>query len=208
MPQINIPTTSTSPRKLCFGGSFNPIHIGHLLVSRAVAEQKNFDRVVLIPSAVPPHKQQAAEMAAANHRLAMCQLVARNDPLFEVDDLELRRHGPSFTLDTAHELKRRGWTEVHWLIGADMLQFLPQWHRPLDLLREITFWIAKRPGHEIDWPTLPPQYRRLQSQVVTGPEIELSATEIRHRASENKPLRYMVPPEVEEYLKAHRVYPS
>src|SRR5688572_1379985 len=101
MPQINSPSRQDIPRKLCFGGSFNPIHIGHLLVARAVAEQKKFDHVLLIPTAIPPHKQQTAEMAAAEHRLAMCQLVASTDSLFQVDDLELRRGGASYTIDTA-----------------------------------------------------------------------------------------------------------
>jgi nicotinate-nucleotide adenylyltransferase len=206
MTQIHTPTRPEPIRKLCFGGSFNPIHIGHLLVARAVAEQKKFHRVVLIPSAIPPHKQQAAEMAAVGDRLAMSHLVASNDPLFEVDDLELRRGGASYTLDSAHELKRRGWTRVDWLIGADMLQFLPQWHRPVDLMREVTFWIVKRPGYEIDWAALPPEFRELQSQVVTGPEIELSATEIRERARLGLPIRYMVPPAVEHYIVDHKLY--
>jgi nicotinate-nucleotide adenylyltransferase len=171
-----------------------------------VAEEKNFDRVVLIPSANPPHKPQAAEMAAAQDRLQMCQLVTLEDSLYEVDDIELRRAGPSFTLETARELKRRGWPEVHWLIGADMLQFLPKWHEPLQLLREVTLWIVKRPGYEIDWATLPSEYRRLESQVVTGPLVELSASEIRERVRRDFPIRYTVPPAVERYIHDHNLY--
>src|SRR5258707_1083244 len=119
---------ATEPKnltKLCFGGSFNPDHIKNLLMARAFAETKGFKKVILIPSALPPHKAGSADLAAACHRLAMCQLVARDDPFFEVDDLELSRTGPSFTLDTVRELKTRGWANVSWLVGADMVQILP-----------------------------------------------------------------------------------
>jgi nicotinate-nucleotide adenylyltransferase len=202
-------TSSTPPqpsRKLCFGGSFNPIHIGHLLVARAVAEEKKFAGVVLIPSAMPPHKQQTAEMAAATDRLEMCRRVAEDDPLFEVDDIELRRAGPSFTLETARELKRRGWPEVHWLIGADMLQFLPNWHEPMQLLREVGLWVVKRPGFDVDWSSMPSEFGALRSQVVTGPLVQMSASEIRDRVRRGLSIRYMVPPVVERYIAEHDLY--
>jgi len=195
-------------QKLCFGGSFNPIHIGHLLVARAVAEQKNFRRVVLIPTGLPPHKQATAELAAADQRLAMCQLVAKEDPLFEVEDLELRRPGPSFTLDTARTLKARGWDSVNWLIGADMLAFLPNWHQPLELLREVTFWVVRRPNHAVDWSTLPSEYRFLRSQVVDGPLIDISASNIRQRAHQGLPIHYLVPPAVERHIAERGLYRS
>ena len=81
-------------RRLCFGGSFNPIHDGHLIGARAVAEAAGFDRIVLIPSALPPHKLGTNRTAPAEHRLAMCLLAVEGDPMFEVDDLELTRKGP------------------------------------------------------------------------------------------------------------------
>src|SRR5678815_1912728 len=101
-------------RKLCFGGSFNPIHHAHLICARAVAEARRFDRVVLVPSALPPHKLRADQLAPPEHRLAMCRLAAEGDRLFEVSDLELTRTGPSYTIDTARELKRQGWDAVAW----------------------------------------------------------------------------------------------
>ena len=206
MTQPNNPETPTAAQSLCFGGSFNPLHIGHLLVARAVAEQKNFRRVILIPTGTPPHKQPTAELAAAHDRLMMCQLVARDDPLFEADDQEVRRTGPSFTLQTARTYKSQGWPTVNWLIGADMLQFLPNWHQPLDLLREVTFWIAKRPSHEIDWASLPREYHVLRSQVVTAPLHDVSATDIRRRVRQGLPITYMTPPAVARYITERNLY--
>lgn len=192
--------------QLCFGGSFNPIHVGHLVVSRAVAEACGFDGVLLIPSATPPHKLPTADLAEPDERLAMCQIVAQGDPFFEVSDIELKREGPSYTLDTVRELKARGMSQVNWMIGADMLNYLPKWHKPLELMDEAKLWIALRPGHQVDWSALPKEFRRLESQVVRAPLLEISATEIRQRARVGKSLKYLVTKDVEKYLTERRLY--
>ena len=198
--------TAANMTKLCFGGSFNPLHMGHLLVSRAVAEAGGYSKVVLIPSATPPHKPEAADLAGACHRLAMCQIVATCDPLFEVEDIELQRTGPSYTLETVRELKARGWPEVHWLIGADMVEILPQWHQVSELLREVHFVIAERPGHSIAWDRLPAEFHGLRAQVVKTPLLEISASDIRRRVREGKRIRYLVSAEVERYIADHKLY--
>src|SRR2546423_6245709 len=112
---------------LCFGGSFNPIHNGHLTCARTVAAKLDFRQVLLIPSGLPPHKPAAADLAAAEHRLAMCRIVASADPLFQVTDLEIRRGGPSYTLQTAREMRRQGPANGSWVIGAGLPNFLPLW---------------------------------------------------------------------------------
>jgi len=192
--------------KLCLGGSFNPLHIGHLATARAVAEAGGFEKVVLIPSARPPHKPEAAELAEPCHRLAMCQLVSRCDPFFEVEDIELTRDGPSYTIDTVQTLKQRGWREIAWLIGADMVPFLPTWHRADQLLREVKFLIAQRPGHAIDWAAMPPAFQSLQANVVRAPLLDISASEIRQRVRERKLIRYFVPDEIDRYISEHGLY--
>src|SRR5262249_48827676 len=106
----------------CLGGSFNPIHHGHLICARAVAETSGFERVLLIPTGQPPHKPDFA-LADGSDRLEMCRLAIKNEEfglsksnvLFEVSDIELTRSGPSYTLDTVRELKKSGWPKVHWL---------------------------------------------------------------------------------------------
>ena len=188
-------------RKLCFGGSFNPVHNGHLLASRAAADAAGFDRVVLLPSAVPPHKLRQPDMASAEDRLAMCQLAAESTPGFEVADIEMRRAGPSFTIDTARELKRRGWNRVSWLIGADQVRQLPTWREPAALLREVDFVVMARPGWEFDWHALPAEFQRLSDRVVEAPLIDISATDIRRRVAAGERIDHLVPTRVAHYIE-------
>src|SRR4051812_40053317 len=192
--------------KLCFGGSFNPLHVGHLILARTAAEAGGFSKVMLIPSAQPPHKQDAADMAAAEDRLEMGRRVAATDPLFEVSDIELTRQGPSFTIDTVRQIKAAGGENVAWLIGADMVQILPKWHRISELLCDVRFVIVQRPGNEIDWSSLPQEFQSLREHVVTAPLLELSGRMIRQRVREGRSIRYMVAPEVEGYIAQHRLY--
>jgi nicotinate-nucleotide adenylyltransferase len=138
----------------------------------------------------------------------MCQLVAQSDPFFAVDDLELRLSAPSYTLETIRELRKRGWAEVHWMIGADMVQILPKWHRPLELIQETKLWIARRPGYHVDWQSLPTEFRQLESQIVTAPDVEISATEIRQRVATGKSIRYLVSDEVAKYIETEGLYRS
>jgi nicotinate-nucleotide adenylyltransferase len=201
-------TGSQNMTKLWFGGSFNPLHIGHLLIARAVAEAKGYAKVVLVPSAQPPHKPLAADLAAAADRLEMCQAVARSDSLFEVAGLELDRRGPSYTYDTVQELRRAGVVEIPWLIGADMLFNLPTWHRIAELIHEITFVVVSRPGFEINWSALNPQFQHLKSNVVTAPLLQISASDVRRRIQQGLDIRYLVPPAVEECIRARGLYRS
>jgi nicotinate-nucleotide adenylyltransferase len=136
----------------------------------------------------------------------MCQLVTQCDPFFEVEGLELEREGPSYTLETARALKKRGWGEVAWLIGADMVQILPSWYRVDDLLREVTLVIAERPGHVIDWDALPARLGELKGQIVPAPRLDISASAIRARVRAGKSIRYLVTPEVEQYIFEHGLY--
>ena len=193
-------------RTLCFGGSFNPIHHAHLVCARAVAEARGFERVILIPSALPPHKLQQTDLAPPEHRLAMCRLAAAADPLFDVSDVELRRSGPSYTLETAREFKRQGWSHVAWLIGADMVPILPTWHRPYDLLREVELVVMARPGWSMDWQALPEAFRTLEANVVEAPLIDISATTIRRRVAQGRSIRYLTPEAVCDYIAAHGLY--
>lgn len=194
-------------RRLCFGGTFNPIHYGHLLCARAVAEARGFDRVTLIPSAEPPHKTVRTEdVASAPDRLAMCRLAVEGDPLFETNDVELRRSGPSFTIDTARELKRQGWATVSWLIGADTIPKLPTWHESHALLPEVEFIVMDRPGSPLDWSLIPKPLQVLRSQVVVLPLIEISASEIRSRIHDGKSVRYLTPDAVANYIAQRGLY--
>jgi nicotinate-nucleotide adenylyltransferase len=193
-------------RQLVFGGTFNPIHHGHLICSRAVAEELGFERLLLLPSAQPPHKAASATLADSADRLSMARLAVASDPFITVDDLEIRRAGPSYTLDTARDLTAHGQGPVNWLIGADMLMYLPQWHRPLDLLKEVNFIIVARPGCLLDWEQLPPEYRHLQANVVKAPLISMSSTELRSRVAAGRSIRYLTPDAVCDYIQQRNLY--
>jgi nicotinate-nucleotide adenylyltransferase len=138
--------------------------------------------------------------------LAMCRLAAAENGLFTVDDREVRRAGPSYTLDTARELRADGIDPVHWMIGADMLRLLPKWHQPEALLKEVDFVIVARPGWTFDWDTMPPAFRHLQSHVVIAPLIDISATDIRARARAKQPIDHLVPKSVARYIEEHKLY--
>jgi len=194
-------------KTLCLGGSFNPIHHGHLICARAVMEHAGYERVMLIPSAQPPHKPTHANLAPAQDRLRMCQLAVQSSAKFVVDEIELKRTGPSYTIDTARELKAsRGWSDVHWLIGADMLNYLPKWHRAEELLREVQFVVMARPGFEFDWQNLPRAFQRLREHVVEAPRIDISSTQIRQRVRTGMSIDFLTTDSVIRYILQRRLY--
>lgn len=206
-------------RCLCLGGSFNPPHYGHLVTTRAAAEKLRFvdasgagaGDVLLIPSARPPHKPGDPAMASPADRRAMCGLAVASDPAyrsFRVDDLEMSRDGPSYTIDTVRALKARGHAEVWWLIGADLLAGLPSWRESAALLTEATMVVMRRPGHAIDWPALPPPVRALEANVVDVPAVPISATEVRRRIRAGEPIDGLTPPAVIDHIRRRGLYGS
>ncbi len=198
-----------------YGGSFNPIHFGHLISARSVAEQLGLSKIVLIPSASPPHKR-TEDLAPAADRLEMARLAVAGDPLFEVDDLELRRTGPSYTFDTVTEFRARvgADTRLCWLIGADSLPELATWSRIARLVEAVEIVTAARPGWRRTDDELKPlrvaigdnAVGKLLRSCLLTPEIGISASEIRDRISAGKSVRYLIPDEVVEYIASRRLY--
>lgn len=146
------------------------------------------------------------------HRLQMCRLaIQTTDPhrgvQFDVSDIEIQREGaPSYTIDTVRQLKQQGWPSVSWLIGADMLNYLPKWHQSAALLEEANFAIMARPGVPIDWNALPPEFSKLQKNVVPAPLLEISSTEIRCRVRQGQAIDYLTPAGVVDYIYSQRLY--
>jgi nicotinate-nucleotide adenylyltransferase len=136
----------------------------------------------------------------------MAEASVRGTPDFTVSSIEVTRNGPSYTLTTAQALKEIGFKEIHWLIGADMAQYLPKWHQPEALLREVHFVVMARPGWQMDWDAMPEPYRVLRERVVEAPQVELSATQIRRRVAEGKSIDFLTPPPVVEYIRHHGLY--
>jgi nicotinate-nucleotide adenylyltransferase len=193
-------------KTLCLGGSFNPIHHGHLICARAAAESSGFDRILLIPSSQPPHKPADVELATATHRLAMTQCAVAGNGVFAVDGLEIARAGPSYTIDTARALRQKGLGRVNWLIGTDLLAQLQSWHEADALLEEVDFWVIQRPGTQIDWASLSPPLRALRERLLVAPLLDISATDIRRRVGQGKPIDFLTPAPVVTYIQQNGLY--
>ena len=212
----NVPEMSATPRpKVLFGGAFDPVHLGHLIVARSVAEQMGYDRITLLLSGRAPHKGSAH--ASAADRLAMLQLAVRDDPLFEVCDLELQRTGPSYTYDTVGILREQLGPDVpiRMIVGADMFRDLPLWHRAAQLVQCVRFVVALRPplAERIDEivadvrrALAPGTGRKLPEAIVATPLIDVSSTEIRQRVAKGRPIRYLVPESVARHIADNGLY--
>lgn len=200
------PGPTRPPLELCLGGSFNPIHVGHLITARAAAEAIGASRVRLVVAGTSPHKANDPNVAPAAERVALCRAAVGDDPAFVVDDRETRRPGRSYTADTADELRlEQGGEPVRWLIGADLLAGLPTWHRAAELLADppglVRFVVMHRPGNPIDWESLPPAVRHLRRSVVIVPQIDVSSTQLRERIARGQSVRYFVPEPARELLE-------
>lgn len=198
---------------LLFGGSFDPIHHGHLIVCRAAAETLGVGRTILIPSARPPHKEHAA-LSPPRDRLEMCRLAVADDPAMEVSDWELAQSGPNYTLHTVRHFGEQlgGDDRLYWLIGMDGLRELGTWHRIRDLAEACTLVTALRPGFERpdlsylgEWLT-PPQVETIAAHVLETPLIAITATDIRRRVRAGRSPRYLSPAAVAEYIGRRRLY--
>lgn len=193
-------------RTLCYGGTFDPIHYGHLRCARAVATVGGFGRVLLIPSWQSPHKLDATALTKPADRLAMCKLAASGEENFDVEDIEIRHGKPSYTIDTVRWLKEKGYPEVHWLIGADQVPALPRWREPGALIAEAHLVVIGRPGYSIEWDNLPIWLRPLRRNVVDVPLVDISATDIRLKVVNGESIDELVPGGVAEYIKEKGLY--
>jgi len=186
-----------------YGGSFDPVHFGHLIVAQESYERFGLDRVIFIPAAQSPLKPGAVSASAAD-RLAMVRAAIEDDPRFAVSDIELRRGGMSYTLDTVKELKSRYPGDTfYWIIGADQAARLPEWHAIEQLAEVLEFIAVDRPGSPPLAPASVPGLRvhRLESRL-----IDISSTELRERARRGLPLQHFIPHKALVYLKAHCLY--
>jgi nicotinate-nucleotide adenylyltransferase len=196
------------------GGSFDPIHFGHLLAAQGAAERLGLERVVFIPAKQPPHKMYR-HLASFAHRYAMVKIAIRRNPLFAVSDVEMRRGGKSYSIDTIHMLRAKYGQDckMYFIVGADMVRALPTWKHVKELVKLVSFAVVVRPGYdylrdlEAIRPRMGDQFvRETKRHIVLIPPNGISATEIRRRLRTGKPIRYMVPESVERYIRKHNLY--
>jgi len=181
------------------GGTFNPIHIGHLILAEETREKIGLEKIIFIPAYLPPHKDNS-DIAEARHRLAMVKLATSRNSNFFVSDLEIKRDGRSYTIDTIKELKViYPQDDLYFIIGSDLLEYLDEWKDLNEILKLVKFIVATRPGYPLE---------KIPSHIATIPirAVDISGFEIRKAIRENKSFRYLVADAVYDYINKKRLY--
>ena len=192
------------------GGTFDPIHLGHLATAEAVREKFSLDEILFIPAARPPHKL-GKNITDERHRLAMTILATSSNKFFRVSDMELKRTGLSYTLDTMNELHKNfgASTELFFIIGADSLADLKKWHAAQELVEKCHFIATTRPGVDVDFFAVEKFFgtaAREHIHRVATPRLEISSTDIREKVRLGRSIKYLVPEVVEEYILREKLY--
>ncbi len=198
LPKTQTVLTGNKKRVGILGGTFNPIHNGHLIIAEQVCTQLGLDRIYFMPDANPPHIDPKLAIDARD-RVAMVNAAITGNPKFAIEMTEIFRGGVSYTFDTMLELTRRH-PENHYyfIIGGDMVNYLPKWHRIDDLVKLVSFVGVKRDGY-----TPASKYPIIWVDV---PYIDISSTLIRAKIHQHQSIRYLVPDAVARYIKENRLY--
>ena len=192
--------------KTCiFGGTFDPPHIGHLLIAQTVFESENFERLIFVPANISPAKKNG-DSSSPNERSKMLEIALINNPNFEISDLEIKREGISYTIDTIREFVddlKLDKEDLFFLMGSDTLKSFHTWKDPEEILNLCNIIVAIRPGFP---PSDIPQWVLDSVRFANIPRFEVSSTNIRRRWREGKTIRYMVTKEVWEYIDEKDLY--
>lgn len=195
-----------------FGGSFNPVHFGHLLLAECCREQRRLEQVLFLPAAVPPHKLDH-QLTSAKARVEMLELAIAGQEAFAVNPYEVDRGGVSYTVDTLrHFRSEHPDLELFFLLGADMLADLPNWREADQICGLASLIVVGRPGivepsfDGLSALATPEEIDSIRRRRVEMPQVDLSSTEIRRRVGEGLSIRYQTPRAVEKYIETHRLY--
>jgi nicotinate-nucleotide adenylyltransferase len=195
-----------------FGGTFDPVHYGHLIVAEQAREQAALDQVWFVPSARPPHKVDRVVTPFDRRADMLALAIAGHEDKFRVDSMERDRPGPSFTADTLAALaESQPDTEWFLILGADSVRDLPDWHEPLRIIGRATILVAGRPGHPV-WSAaelaarLGVEPARVRLQVVEVPLIDIASRDLRRRAATGRSLLFQLPRAVEVYIRERNLY--
>jgi nicotinate-nucleotide adenylyltransferase len=179
------------------GGTFNPPHLGHLIIASEVQAQFNFDEIWFMPNQEPPHKESTIGVNSAQ-RLEMVRRAVADNPLFKIQTIELERTGRSYTFDTMKLLTEKYDDDFYFIIGADMIEYLPKWYKIEELVKLVTFVGVNRPDYDKQstYPII----------LMDVPNIEISSYMIREKVKMGKTIRYFVPKTVMEYIEENGLY--
>ena len=187
-----------------FGGTFDPIHLAHLVLAEQAREQLRLDRILFVPASTPPHKI-GRTLSPPKVRLEMVELAVAGHPQFAASDLEIRRSGPSYTVDTVRSVhEKHPSAEIFLLLGGDSLLDFPTWREPREILEMATLGVMMREGS----PRPPMLEADLSSRLVfvDAPLLPISGTDLRRRVSEHRSIRYLVPASVEAFINEEGLY--
>lgn len=188
-----------------FGGTFDPIHVGHLIIAETVRSDFPLDRIIFIPTAAPSYKKET-RISPAEVRAEMVKLAVGNCPYFEVSDIEIQRGGVTYTVDTIRWfMESEEWRgeELYFIIGGDSLLDLGTWKDSEEILEKIQTLVVARPGYDVNQS----EWRfREKVTMVNVPLVDISSTEIRGRVQDGKSIRYWVPEKVESYILRKGLY--
>jgi nicotinate-nucleotide adenylyltransferase len=191
-----------------FGGTFDPPHLGHLILAECAIDGLALSQVLFILAADPPHKRDQP-ISSVEHRLAMLQLAIADNPRFTLSRIDLDRPGPHYSVDTVGiaQAQNRN-AALFFLMGGDSLRDLPTWHDPAALVAQVTLGVIHRPGERLVLDPLTAQVSGLAGRVafVEAPEIGISATDLRQRVRDGHSLRYQLPDTVRTYIHEHHLY--
>lgn len=194
-----------------FGGTFDPPHVGHLILAAEARDQLDLDCIVWVLTPDPPHKR-GEDISSLAHRLAMVELAIEADDAFTLSHVDIDRPGPHYTVDTVNILKQEYPDQaLIYLMGGDSLQNLPLWHKPDEFLAALDgIGVMRRPGDDLDLTELIEALPALLEKLnfVTAPLLEISAEQIRHRAAERRAYRYYLLPKIYEYIYTQKIYQS
>ncbi|GAB4415885.1 MAG: nicotinate-nucleotide adenylyltransferase [Anaerolineae bacterium] len=203
------PAAVSTERLGIFGGTFDPPHLGHLILAECAADCLRLSRVLFVPAANPPHKQSSAIRASAAHRLAMTELAIAGNPRFALSRVDMDRPGPHYTVDMVRLLREQyPGAELFVLLGGDSLRDLPTWSRPAELINLAALAVMQRPGVEPDLDALAAVLPGLRDRLhwIPAPPIDLASSAIADLVAAGRSIRYLVPDRVLDYITAHRLY--
>jgi len=192
------------------GGTFDPIHLGHLLIAEITRESLGLAKVLFVPAGNPPHKQDV-EKTSAVHRRRMVELAISDNPYFELCSIDLERPGPHYSVDTARLICSRyqiSADDCFFIIGSDSLVDLPAWHQPAKLIEVCRLAVVHRPGYQANLSDLAQIIPGLQQRIdwVEIPVVDFSSSTIRRKAAAGQSIRYQLPDRVREYVVEHKLY--
>jgi len=190
-----------------FGGTFDPVHYGHLRLAEEAREAAALERVLFVPAYMSPFRQREP-ISLPRHRIEMTRLAVADNPAFEVSDIEIQRGGVSYTVETVAALRAHyPDAELYLILGADALQGFPNWYQAGTIAQECRLLVGVRPHHDLQaaLAQLPDAIRARVHPVALTP-LDISASDIRQRIRTGRSIRYLTPPDVIEYIQQHRLY--